>query len=163
MKAMSKTYTIIAGVNGTGKSSLSGVLKTERSDLGHIVDVDKIAVEENCSPIKAGRIAIDRIGEYLLKGESFTQETTLSGNKTVNTAKIAKNFGYKVRLYYVELKSLEESVKRIKNRVEKGGHDIPYETVKKRYEKKNVDLNKILPFCDEVVYYDNEIGFTERV
>ena len=38
-----KTYTIIGGVNGSGKSSLTGALKSERADLGMIVDVDKIA------------------------------------------------------------------------------------------------------------------------
>ena len=35
-----KTYTIIGGVNGTGKSSLSGVLKS-REKLGYIINVDK--------------------------------------------------------------------------------------------------------------------------
>lgn len=38
-----KTYTIIAGVNGAGKSSLTGVLRQEMNDLGVIVDVDKLA------------------------------------------------------------------------------------------------------------------------
>jgi len=40
-----KRYTIIAGVNGAGKSSLTGALKAERSDLGIIIDVDKISAE----------------------------------------------------------------------------------------------------------------------
>lgn len=39
-----KTYTIIAGVNGCGKSSLTGVLRTEINNLGRIIDVDKITV-----------------------------------------------------------------------------------------------------------------------
>ena len=34
-----KTYTIIGGVNGTGKSSLTGVLKTQTTDLGIVIDV----------------------------------------------------------------------------------------------------------------------------
>ena len=40
-----KTYTIIAGVNGAGKSSLTGSLKYQRRDLGKIIDVDKLAVQ----------------------------------------------------------------------------------------------------------------------
>ena len=40
-----KVYTVIGGVNGAGKSSLTGVLKAERSDLGRIIDVDKLASE----------------------------------------------------------------------------------------------------------------------
>ena len=37
-----KVYTIIGGVNGTGKSSLTGVLKTQTTELGVIIDVDRI-------------------------------------------------------------------------------------------------------------------------
>ena len=40
-----KTYTIIGGVNGTGKSSLTGVLKAQTNDLGRIIDVDKITAQ----------------------------------------------------------------------------------------------------------------------
>ena len=36
-----KAYTIIAGVNGVGKSSLTGVLKAERNDLGCVIIVTK--------------------------------------------------------------------------------------------------------------------------
>ena len=36
-----KTYTIVGGVNGVGKSSLTGVLKSRTTDLGVIVDVDR--------------------------------------------------------------------------------------------------------------------------
>lgn len=40
-----KNYTIIGGVNGVGKSSFTGVLKERSTDLGVIVDVDKITAE----------------------------------------------------------------------------------------------------------------------
>ena len=40
---MAKVYTVIGGVNGAGKSSLTGVLKKERDDLGMIIDIDKMA------------------------------------------------------------------------------------------------------------------------
>ena len=72
-----KTYTIIGGVNGTGKSSLTGVLKTQKTDLGRIIDVDKITAQNGGSAIQGGKIALERIRECLDKGLSFTQETTL--------------------------------------------------------------------------------------
>ena len=40
-----KTYTLIGGVNGAGKSSLTGSLRSERSDLGIVVDPDKLTVQ----------------------------------------------------------------------------------------------------------------------
>jgi len=69
-----KRYTIIAGVNGAGKSSLTGALKAERSDLGIIIDVDKISAEMK-SPIAGGKTAIERMEDALKRGLSFTQET----------------------------------------------------------------------------------------
>ena len=40
-----KIYTIIAGVNGAGKSSLTGVLRAEMKNLGKVIDVDKMIVK----------------------------------------------------------------------------------------------------------------------
>jgi len=150
--------TIIGGVNGVGKSSMTGVLKKERNDLGLCIDADKIARETGRSAVQAGRVAVEKIADCLSKGVNFTQETTLSGKKTCKTLKIAREKGYTVRLYYVAVSSAEESLKRIKNRVEKGGHDIPAETVKRRFEERFVNLKEILPYCDEVEFFDNENG-----
>ena len=54
-----KTYTIVAGVNGCGKSSLTGVLRTEIDNLGKIIDVDKITAN--------GDISTD--GKLIVKGK----------------------------------------------------------------------------------------------
>ena len=54
-----KTYTIIGGVNGTGKSSLTGVLKTKKTDLCRIIDVDKITAQNGGSAIQGGKIALE--------------------------------------------------------------------------------------------------------
>lgn len=67
------------------------------------------------------------------EGVSFTQETTLSGQRPARIARQAKDAGYYVRLYYVGISSEAEALKRIANRVAKGGHDIPREDVHRRY------------------------------
>lgn len=154
-----KYYTIIGGIDGTGKSSLTGVLKAERNDLGQIIDVDKLNARFGGDKILGGKEAVKRIDQCLEMGVSFTQETTLSGKRTAITAARAKEAGYAVRLYYVGLESLEESLSRIANRVRKGGHDIPSEDVARRYARCIEDLLQILPYCDEAWFYDNENGF----
>ncbi len=154
-----KTFTIIGGVNGTGKSSLTGVLKKTDKSLGRIIDVDKINIEHNNDIIAGGRAAINIIDECINKGICFTQETTLSGHKTLKTIKAAIDNGYFIRLFYVGLNSLDESLKRIENRVAKGGHDIPAERVEKRFNSRYDDVVLILPYCNEAVFYDNENGF----
>ena len=115
-----KVYTIIGGVNGTGKSSLTGVLRAQHNDLGVIVDVDRITALAGASPLEGGKIAIRRIENCLNKGISFTQESTLSGFRTAQTAARAKQDGYTVRLFYVGLDTPEERLARIENRVKRG-------------------------------------------
>lgn len=154
-----KTYTIIAGVNGTGKSSLTGVLRQQSHDLGVIIDVDRLAAANNGNNIVAGRIAVARIRDCLSRGICFTQETTLSGSLTARTARSAKERGYIIRMYYVGLGSVEESLTRIENRVRKGGHGIPEEDVRRRFENRVKSLAAVLPYCDEATFYDNDNGF----
>ena len=157
-----KIYTIIGGVNGVGKSSLSGVLSAEKTDLGIIIDTDRITTETGGDKLGGGKAAINRITDCLNKGVNFTQETTLSGVRTLKTVQKARELGYSIRLYYIGVNSADESIKRIKNRVEKGGHNIPAEDVQRRYSKRFEDLTKVLPYCNEVRFFDNENGFVEK-
>lgn len=155
-----KLYTIIGGVNGCGKSSLTGALKAERSDLGLLIDVDKLAAQLG-SPVEGGKAAVCKIDECLEKGISFTQETTLSGARTERTIRRAKERGYTIRLYYIGLDTMEESLGRIANRVAKGGHDIPKEDVERRFSTRFADVLRVLPYCDEARFFDNDNGFVE--
>ena len=154
-----KTYTVVGGVNGAGKSSLTGVLRTEINNLGKIIDVDKITAEMGGNPLDGGKKAIAVIEDCLKNGICFTQETTISGHKTLNTVKKAIELGYNIRLYYVAINTLTESIARIKNRVAKGGHNIGTDDVKRRFDKRFADLIKLLPFCNEATFYDNDNGF----
>lgn len=154
-----KTYTIIAGVNGCGKSSLTGVLRTEIDHLGKIIDVDKMIVSCGGNAIEGGKKAIALIDDCLEKEICFTQETTLSGRKTLNTIKRAIQKDYYIRLYYVGLDTLEESLLRIENRVKKGGHNIDSDKVTLRFGKRFDDLIAVLPYCNEATFYDNDNGF----
>lgn len=156
-----KTYTIIGGVNGVGKSSLTGVLAGKNDDLGVIIDTDKLNAEYGGDRIKGGKKAIELMDTCLKKGLSFTQETTLSGVRTLKTIRRAIDLDYRVRLYYVGVSSCQESLSRIENRVRKGGHDIPAEDVKRRFEKRFDDLIAVLPYCSDAEFWDNENGFVK--
>ena len=154
-----KIYTIIGGVNGVGKSSFTGILKEQRSDLGILIDVDKITAEMGGNALAGGKAALKKINECIEKGVSFTQETTLSGRRTEATAKEVVEKGYRVRLYYIGLGSAAESVSRIANRVKRGGHDIPTQDVERRFAGRWEAVAKVLPYCDEAEFYDNDNGF----
>lgn len=154
-------YVLIAGLDGTGKSSLRGVLEGQGTPLGHIIDADAIAKENNYDNIRAGKQAIAEIQYCLDNNISFTQETTLAGHRTERTLKQARKQGYFITMYYIGLGSKEESILRIANRVRKGGHNIPQADVIRRYEKRVDSLRNVIPLCDKVVFYDNENGFVK--
>lgn len=156
-----KTYTIIGGVNGVGKSSLLGSMKMKYSDLGVIIDTDKLNAALGGDRVKGGKEALRLIDDCLHSGVDFTQETTLSGVRTLKTILRAKELGYYVRLFYLGVSSCEESLVRIKNRVSKGGHDIPEEDVRRRYERRTQSLSAVITYCNEVHFIDNENGFME--
>ena len=156
-----KKYTIIGGVNGTGKSSFTGVMKSSVTDLGVIIDVDKITASVGGKALEGGKIALRKINECLDKSVCFTQETTLSGSFVPRTARKAQDLGYHVRLYYIGLDTVEESLERIRNRVKRGGHDISPEDVKRRFASRWEAVAAVLPYCDEAAFYDNDNGFQE--
>lgn len=152
-------FTIVGGVNGAGKSSLSGVLKECMNDLGVIVDPDKITAQLGGDEYAGGQAAIEKLQACLAQGVDFTEESTLSGSYARKMARAARAAGYTVRLYYVGLDSAEESVQRIANRVAHGGHDIPTGDVQRRFARRFEDLGKLLPLCNEATFYDNNNGF----
>ncbi|MEG0913246.1 MAG: hypothetical protein RSD35_00650 [Oscillospiraceae bacterium] len=157
-----KTYTIIGGINGAGKSSFTGSLKYQIDDLGIVVDVDKITAEKyNGDSYVGGQAAISQIENCLAEGVNFTQETTLSGGYTKRVAKQAKEAGYYIRMFYIGIDTIAESRSRINNRVKLGGHDIPDADIERRFIARFSSLSKILPFCNVVAFFDNRNGFVE--
>ena len=137
-----KVYTIVGGVDGVGKSSFLGALKELDPTTGVLAMPDQIPA------------CID-------SNVSFTQETTLSGRKTEATAKECRELGFRVRLFYIGLDTASESLARIQNRVRRGGHDIPENDVERRFEGRWEALSKVLPYCDEAEFYDNDNGFVK--
>jgi len=152
-------YTIIAGVNGCGKSSFTAALAAADKRLGIIIDADKIALEFQGDKLAGAKAAVRSIKWQIDYHLDITQETTLSGRKTLHTIKKAREQGYEIRMFYIGVSSAEECIKRIKNRVEKGGHDISEELVRRRFANRFNDLIKVIGYCNSVDFFDNENGF----
>lgn len=132
-----KIYTIFAGVNGAGKSTLYQQYKYNLNETRINPDeiVQKIGSWKNDKDqMMAAKIAVKRIKECMENGESFNQETTLSGKSIFKTIEKAKNMGYKIYMHYVGLESADLAKERVKQRVLKGGHSIPEDIIEKRYK-----------------------------
>ena len=157
-----KVYTIIGGVNGVGKSSFSGVLRQQRLDLGKIIDPDHIAAKEHCNKLEAGRIAIQEMETAIQNGWNFTQETTLSGRRTLQTILAARQKDYQIRLYYIGISSAEESLYRIANRVRKGGHNIAKQMYAADTRSDSQTSPKFCPIVTKPIFSTTKTGSQKR-
>ena len=88
-------------------------------------------------------------------------EITLVEDKDIKKLTKIKNQDYYIIMYYIGLNSSQESINRIKNRVLKGGHNIPTDDVLRRFNNRIEAIKRVLPYCDEVIFYDNENGFVK--
>lgn len=157
---MNRVYTIYAGVNGAGKSTFYKT-NTDGKDDKSRVNSDEILRENDGDwrniedQALAMKEAIRRVNYYLNNGLSFNQETTLTGKSIINNIEKAKKLGYTINLYYVGLNSADIAIKRIRKRVNEGGHGIPEEDVRRRYDQSLENLTRVIPICDKVELFDN--------
>lgn len=157
---MKKLY-IISGCNGAGKTTASYTILPEILNCKEFVNADEIA--RGLSPFKpeganiqAGRLMLERI-KYLLKsGEDFAFETTLATKSYTHFIKEAKILGYSVSLLFFWLNSPELAINRVKLRVAEGGHHIPEDMIRRRYDNglKNL-FNLYQSIVDQWMLIDN--------
>jgi predicted ABC-type ATPase len=142
-----RVFTIVAGVNGAGKSTFIEWYTSDENRLGHIIDADKLA-REHGSLIAGERKALEQINFCIENGISFCQETTLSGNQIIRTIKKAKAHGFRIEMIYLGLDTVKEHIARVAKRVSEGGHDIPEDVIRRRFASRFECLCRILPLCD---------------
>jgi predicted ABC-type ATPase len=153
---------VLAGVNGAGKSSVAGA--TLRSLGGTFYNPDEatrayrkrgLSVEEaNSRAWHVGRAQLERA---IRGGLSYAFETTLGGTTITRLLLQAASAGGRVRIWYVGLTSPELHIERVRQRVERGGHDISEEKIRERWDSSRRNLVRLLPHVGEVVVYDNSL------
>ena len=156
-----KVYSF-AGVNGAGKSTLYQSSHYQ-TDFPRVI-TDEILREfgdwrNPADLMKAGKIAVQRLNDYLQTEISFNQETTLCGHTIIKNIKKAKAQGYLIEMHYVGLDSSETAKLRIAERVKMGGHGIPDQDVEKPYKESMENLGKVIHLCDLAAIYDNTKEF----
>lgn len=160
---MQKKLEILSGPNGCGKTTLSEYL-IEAGRLLNFVNADTIAKGLDASSIKggeitAGKILLKQLDDSLSSGKNVSFETTLSGKLWVRLIKRAKDLGYKVNIYYIIVEDPEIAVRRIEERVSRGGHHIPRDTVLRRYDRSRDLLFSLYDkLVDSVFVFDNSNG-----
>jgi predicted ABC-type ATPase len=153
---------VLAGVNGGGKSSIGGA--AFRASGADYYNPDETArelmatrpgltwPEANASAWRIGRTLLERaIRERL----DFAFETTLGGNTVPRLLGEAAKSGIEILVWYVGLESAELHIERVAARVRRGGHSIPAEMIRQRYERSRLNLVQLLPSLTALRVYDN--------
>jgi predicted ABC-type ATPase len=95
--------------------------------------------------------------------QSVGVETVLSTGKYRRLVDLAKTLGFMFRLFYVMLESPDLNVERVRDRVAKGGHDVPQEKIRERYWRSLEQLPWFFDRADIVDIYDNSTALPRRV
>jgi predicted ABC-type ATPase len=153
---------VLAGVNGAGKSSIGGA--AFRSSGADYYNPDEAArelmatrpglnlAEANASAWGIGRMLLERAIQERLH---FAFETTLGGNTIPRLLREAAKNGIELFVWYVGLESPELHIERVAARVRRGGHSIPTEIIRQRYDRSRLNLVQLLPSLTALRVYDN--------
>lgn len=156
---MGKVLYIIAGANGSGKSTFGVEFSKEKKI--EFLNVDMIANLEDMGNINAGKSFVKFVRNYLKQGKSFSIETTMSGKYLLNIISLAKMLGYKIFIFYIFLENYVENIIRVRNRVLLGGHDVPVNDIIRRYKRSfKMFWNTYKNLVDEYfIIYNGNDGF----
>ena len=152
---------IIAGLNGAGKTTFAQEFLPREAECPHFVNADLIAAglspfTPEVAAVKAGRIMLEQIHEHAQKGDNFAFETTLSGRIYTQLIPRWQAEGYIVKLFFLQLPSPEMAIARVHQRVAAGGHNVPEDVIRRRFDAGLRNFNQVYkPLVDEWVLYDN--------
>lgn len=129
---------IIAGPNGAGKTTYARRFLPEEMRLREFVNADMIAAglspfAPDAAAFEAGRIMLKRLRDLAARREDFAFETTLSGRGYAPLFREMRAAGYYIRMDFLWIPELGITRKRVKQRVEKGGHNIPDAVQQRRF------------------------------
>ena len=151
---------VIAGCNGAGKTTASYSILPEMLECTQFINSDEIAKELSAQSrgikFEATRIMLSRMYALIEEGSDFAFETTLATKTFKAIIKKAKDKGYKVTLVFFWLDTPELALRRVQERVEHGGHDVPKDVVYRRYVAGTRYLSQIyIPISDYWMIIDN--------
>lgn len=142
---------VFAGPNGSGKSTITQMAKVG----GEYINADDIKRTTLCTDLEAA-VKAEELRERMINDKKdFTFETVLSTNRNLLLLQKAKEKGYFVRGIYVLTSNVDINVARVQAREALGGHGVPEEKIRSRYDKALALIPRLVEICDILHIYDN--------
>ncbi|HJZ98450.1 MAG TPA: zeta toxin family protein [Candidatus Solibacter sp.] len=153
---------VLAGTNGAGKSSVGGAefracgtdyFNPDEAALRILAENPGTSLSEaNSAAWQQGKRLLERA---IARRKDFAFETTLGGNTIPALLESAASSGIAVHIWFVGLSSPELHIQRVRLRVAGGGHDIPEDKIRERYDRSRENLIQLLPKLTELRLLDN--------
>lgn len=142
---------VFAGPNGSGKSTITQMAKVG----GEYINADDIKRTTLCTDLEAA-VKAEELRERMINDKKdFTFETVLSTDRNLLLLQKAKEKGYFVRGIYVLTSNVDINVARVQAREALGGHGVPEEKIRSRYDKALALVPRLVEICDILHIYDN--------
>lgn len=159
---MKPALLVIAGPNGSGKTTVTVRLREEKwSDGVEYLNPDDVAQERFGgwnSPdavLAAARWTTERRETLLAQGRGIAFETVMSALDKIDFMRRAKELGYFVRLFFIGTADPRINAARVAGRVMDGGHTVPIEKIISRYSRSMANLSAAISIADRVYLFDN--------
>jgi predicted ABC-type ATPase len=150
---------VIAGPNGAGKTTFAReFLPSAR--VVEFLNADLLAaglspLQPGTMAVRSARLLLSRWRELLALRRDFAFESTLSGRTYAGMLRSARAAGYEVRLCYLWLPNVRISLRRVRQRVRMGGHDVPEADLRRRFLPGLRNLFSLyLPLADEALLFN---------
>lgn len=151
---------LVVGSNGAGKTTF--IRKTLLPSLPpgtHFVNADEIAKarwpeDPEANSYAAAKIAAQTRSALIAARQPFVAETVFSHPSKLELITDARAGDFHVSLHVV-LVPEELTVRRVVHRVASGGHSVPEDKIRGRYQRLWAVVVEAMKVCDSAVVYDN--------
>ena len=156
-----KEIVIVAGPNGAGKTTFALTYLRVKARGLPFLNADLIAaglapLESRHSDVLAGRLMLEEIDRLVAEGRSFAFETTLAGRGYLRRIEQWRRMGCRVTVLFLSLPSPELAIERVRQRVAQGGHSLPDDVVRRRFDAGLENLRNVYSArVDDWVLFDN--------
>lgn len=151
---------IIAGPNGAGKTTFARFFLKNYPNITHYLNADILAsgiapLQPELAAVEAGRILLNQMQHLTIQKASFAFETTLSAKNYLHRISEWRKKQYRVTLIFLSLPTSTFAISRVKQRVKQGGHYIPDDVIRRRFDRGLSNLEAYKKLVNAWQLYDN--------
>jgi predicted ABC-type ATPase len=139
------------------RSTLLAKVREENRQIDLSLTDNVIKIGQATSSYEAALIADYLRQLFIARAATFSFETVMSHPSKLETFRKAQEAGFKNYLYFISTESADINVRRVEERVQKGGHNVATQKIVERYSRSMELLSDMIPYCHRCFIFDNSL------